>query len=120
MRIAGSMAAVLILQLLAGLVVVAFCLGISGLGLESKSALVGVFIGVIPNAMYAWRVSRTTKRDPQKVLRSHYIAEAVKLVTTFLLFALAFSRLEPLNAVVLFVAFVAVIAANWAALLLVR
>jgi len=83
MRIAGSMAAVLILQLLAGLVVVAVCLGISGLGLDSKSALVGVFIGVIPNAMYAWRVSRTTKRDPQKVLRSHYIAEAVKLVTTF-------------------------------------
>ncbi len=81
------------------------------------SAFVGGAIGFLTSLIYAKKMQAPSGSDPRTILRAHYKAEAYKMVFTILLFSLVFTQIKEINALPLFVAYAASIAAYWLALL---
>lgn len=78
------------------------------------SAAAGGGASLLPNLYFAHRAFRYSgARSAQKILRSFYSGEAIKLLLTALFFALVFKYLKPLNVAALFGAFIAVQMAVW-------
>lgn len=108
---------VLGLQLLvAGCVTLAFMLA-SGLT-AAKSAVIGGAIAIIPGAFYAWRLIVSRDSTPSRLLRAHFVAEAGKLMLTFVMFAATFVWMKDVSAIPLFVAYIGVLLVYWLALIL--
>ena len=83
------------------------------------SAAAGGIASLIPNAYFVHRAFRFSgARSAQKILRSFYSGEAIKLVLTALIFALTFIYLKPLNVAALFGGFILVQSVIWATTLL--
>jgi ATP synthase protein I len=84
---------------------------------QGLSALLGGLIGFLPNALFAVISGR---RDPRKtavqVVRAFYLGEIIKLFLTALLFVIVF-HLPGISPLPLFIAFLAVLAVSWLALL---
>ena len=93
-------------------------LGVHGFSVDSKSALVGGLIALLPSCFYVWRSSRGKTQDPRSLVKAHYRAESGKLAITVVLFGVAFTQLGPIAAPPLFVTYVATFASYWAAPLL--
>ena len=93
-------------------------LGVHGFSVDSKSALVGGLIALLPSCFYVWRSSRGKTQDPRSLVKAHYRAESGKLAITVVLFGVAFTQLGAIAAPPLFVTYVATLASYWAALLL--
>jgi ATP synthase protein I len=75
----------------------------------AKSALLGGLTCALPNAYFIWRAFRYTgARSAAKVVQSFYQGESWKFVLTALCFAVIFQRVEPLNVLALFAAFITV------------
>lgn len=73
------------------------------------SALLGGLTCALPNAYFIWRSFRYSgARMATQVLKSFYQAESWKFVLTALCFGVIFQRVEPLNVLALFAAFVTV------------
>lgn len=73
------------------------------------SALLGGLACAVPNAYFIWRAFRYRgARFAARVADSLYQAEAWKFLLTALCFAVIFQRVEPLNFIALFVAFMTV------------
>ncbi|MEQ3633935.1 MAG: ATP synthase subunit I [Thalassolituus sp.] len=73
------------------------------------SALLGGLTCALPNAYFIWRSFRYSgARMAAQVLKSFYQAESWKFVLTALCFGVIFQRVEPLNVLALFAAFVTV------------
>lgn len=78
------------------------------------SAAAGGLASLVPNLYFAFRAFRYSgARSAQKILRSFYSGEAVKLVLTALIFALCFKYLKTLNVAALFGGFIMVQMAIW-------
>ena len=78
------------------------------------SAAAGGIASLIPNAYFVHRAFRFSgARSAQKILRSFYSGEAIKLVLTALIFALTFIYLKPLNVAALFGGFILVQSVIW-------
>jgi ATP synthase protein I len=105
------------LQLLTVLLACAIVWGLAGQA-QALSALLGGLIGFVPNALFA---ALSGRKDPRKtasqVVRAFYFGEAVKLLLTALLFIIVF-HLPGIFPLPLFIAFLAVTAVFWFALLL--
>jgi ATP synthase protein I len=83
------------------------------------SALVGALIGVAPNYYLAGRMMRCGRdATPEESLRGIYIGEFIKIAFTAALFAMAIVLLD-VEFLVVVAAYVAVMAVNWVALLVV-
>lgn len=111
--------AVLGLQLLvAGTVTLVFLLAS---GLEAgKSAAIGGAIAFIPGAFYAWRLVVSRKANPDRLLRVHVVAEAGKLILTFVMFAGTFAWMKDVVAIPLFVTYIAALMVYWLALISIK
>lgn len=73
------------------------------------SALLGGLACAIPNAYFIWRAFRYRgARFATRVADALFQAEAWKFMLTALFFAVIFQRVEPLNFIALFAAFVTV------------
>ena len=78
------------------------------------SALLGGLICWLPNCYFAFRAFRHRgARSARKIVRSFYAGEAGKMALTMLLFAVVFVNVRPLNALALFVGYIATQASNW-------
>lgn len=79
----------------------------------SFSALVGGIIAVLPTFIFAQLFFKINKTEPAKqVLGRFYLAEALKLLLTTLLFTLAF-QWSKLNLTLLLLTFIATHAGYW-------
>lgn len=78
------------------------------------SALVGGLISIVPNAYFArWAFRYSGAKSAVRVAQSFYRGEAGKFVLTALLFASVFALMRPLNAVVIFLIYIFMMALNW-------
>ena len=83
------------------------------------SALAGGAIGFLTSLVYAKKMHAPPGSDAKKIIRTHYIAEAYKLIFTILLFSLVFTQYKGVHAMPLFAAYVATLAVYWVALIIV-
>ncbi len=75
----------------------------------AKSALLGGLTCALPNAYFVWRAFRYRgARSSVQIVQSFYQGESWKFVLTALSFAVIFQRVEPLNVLALFTAFITV------------
>jgi ATP synthase protein I len=85
---------------------------------SAKSSLIGGLVGFLPNVYFAIKFGRLDpKKSANEIVKSFYLGEATKLITTSLLFILVF-QLPGIAFVPLFVGFVSVIMVFWFALLI--
>lgn len=84
------------------------------------SALLGGLIAWLPNLYFAHKAFRFSgARAAREIVRSFYAGEAGKLILTFVLFALTFAGVKPLEAPVLFGAYLLTLLVSWFAPLLI-
>lgn len=75
----------------------------------ARSALLGGLTCALPNAYFVWRAFRYSgARYATRVVQSFYQGESWKFVLTALCFAVIFQRIENLNVLALFAAFITV------------
>ena len=75
----------------------------------AKSALLGGLTCALPNAYFVWCAFRYSgARSSVQIVQSFYQGESWKFVLTALSFAVIFQRVEPLNVLALFAAFITV------------
>lgn len=75
----------------------------------AKSALLGGLTCALPNAYFVWRAFRYSgARSSVQIVQTFYQGESWKFVLTALSFAVIFQRVEPLNVLALFAAFITV------------
>ncbi len=84
--------------------------------LAARSVLLGGLIAFVPNAYFALRICRSREETPRRFVRRFYVGEAVKLMLTAALFFLVL-RLPDIQALPMFVGFIAVLGGFWIALL---
>ena len=83
------------------------------------SALVGALIGVIPNYHLAARLLRRERgATPEQSLRDIYVGEFIKIAFTAALFVMAIVLLD-VGFMIVIATYVAMVAVNWVALLVV-
>lgn len=84
------------------------------------SALLGGVIAWLPNLYFAHKAFRFSgARAAKDIVRSFYAGEAGKLILTFVLFALTFAGVKPLEAPVLFGVYLLTLLVSWFAPLLI-
>jgi ATP synthase protein I len=82
-----------------------------------KSAAVGGAIAFVPGAFYAWRLMVSRNAAPDRLLRVHVVAEAGKLILTFVMFAATFAWMKDVFAIPLFASYIAGLMVYWLALI---
>ncbi|WP_281648062.1 F0F1 ATP synthase subunit I [Parendozoicomonas sp. Alg238-R29] len=90
----------------------------AGLFVVDKTAAVSAFLGglvcLVPNAYLVFKAfSLSGARAAKNIVKNFYRGEAGKFLLTASGFALVFALVKPLDAVVLFGAFMLVQAVNW-------
>lgn len=104
-------------QLAAMLLVGGASLMLAGL-VFAYSAVLGGLISIVPSVYFAHKVFRYSgARAMEKVVRSAYVGEAVKLILTGFGFALVFLLVDPVHAPALFAGFLLVHGAGLAAVI---
>lgn len=85
------------------------------------SALLGGVIAWLPNVYFALKAfSFSGARAAKDIVRSFYAGEAGKLILTFVLFALTFAGVKPLEALTLFCVYLLTLMVSWFSPLLIR
>ena len=80
----------------------------------AMSAMIGGVISLAPNAYFAcWAFRFSGARAASEVARSFYRGEAGKFFFTTVLFAGTFALIKPINVVVIFLAYIFMMALNW-------
>ena len=83
-------------------------------------ALLGGMIAWLPNLYFAHKAFRYSgARAAREIVRSFYAGEAGKLILTFVLFALTFAGVKPLEAPMLFGVYLLTLMVSWFAPLLI-
>ncbi|AVO53157.1 F0F1 ATP synthase subunit I [Ectopseudomonas mendocina] len=78
------------------------------------SALIGGLIAWLPNLYFAHKAFRFSgARAAREIVRSFYAGEAGKLILTFVLFALTFAGVKPMEAPMLFGAYLLTLMVSW-------
>lgn len=80
------------------------------------AALLGGFIALAGGTVYALRMLSAKRDDAQSLLRAHYMGEAGKMGATLTMFAATFVLYPAVEALPLFMGYMAALAAYWAAL----
>ncbi|WP_417313175.1 F0F1 ATP synthase subunit I [Ectopseudomonas khazarica] len=84
------------------------------------SALLGGMTAWLPNLYFAHKAFRYSgARAAREIVRSFYAGEAGKLILTFVLFALTFAGVKPLEAPMLFGVYLLTLMVSWFAPLLI-
>lgn len=84
------------------------------------SALLGGMIAWLPNLYFAHKAFRYSgARAAREIVRSFYAGEAGKLILTFVLFALTFAGVKPLEAPMLLGVYLLTLMVSWFAPLLI-
>lgn len=112
-----AISAVIGLQVAVTLVIAGLFLVLAG-ALAAKSALIGGAIAFIPGAFYAFRIIRSRRSSPDRMLRAHYAGEFGKLALTMLLFGATFVWVKEISVLSLFAAYIVALLVYWAALLM--
>ena len=90
------------------------------LGLQAAiSSFAGGAIGFLTSLVYAKKMRAPLGSDAKKIVRSHYSAEAYKLIFTFLLFSLVFTQYKTVQPLPLIGTYAATLAVYWVALIFV-
>ncbi len=92
---------------------------IYGNALDVKSALIGGLIGVIPNAVFAFKLMQATGKQFGQIEKAFYWGEFLKLMTTGLLFAMVIKFVE-ISFLPLLLGFIAVLSVFWFSLLTIK
>lgn len=83
-------------------------------GVAAYSALLGGLISIGPNVYFArWAFRFSGAQAAVEVARSFYRGEAGKFLLTACMFAGVFALVEPINAMVLFLAYIVLTVLNW-------
>jgi len=99
---------VMLLQLIILLVLAVLAQLILGT-VVAYSVLLGGLLSLVPNAYFAYKVTRHAgARATDRMVRSAYIGEVMKLALTGAGFALVFTQVRPLHVVGLFCGFIVV------------
>ena len=110
---------VLVAQLIVLLLTAALCWQWRG-NVAGYSALLGGMIAWLPNLYFAHKAFRYSgARAAREIVRSFYAGEAGKLILTFVLFALTFAGVKPLEAPMLFGVYLLTLMVSWFAPLLI-
>lgn len=110
---------VLVAQLIVLLLAAAVCWQWRG-NVAGYSALLGGLIAWLPNLYFAHKAFRYSgARAAKEIVRSFYAGEAGKLILTFVLFALTFAGVKPLEAPMLFGVYLLTLLVSWFAPLLI-
>jgi F0F1-type ATP synthase assembly protein I len=83
------------------------------------SAFAGGAVGFLTSLVYAKKMYAPQGADIKTIIRTHYSAEAYKLIFTILLFSLVFTQYKEAQALPLFATYIATLAVYWAALIFV-
>ena len=83
----------------------------------ARSILLGGAIAWIPNAYLAIKISRSSGKKPEQIVRGFYIGETVKFILTMVLFVMVF-QMPNILFLPLMIGFAAVLSVHWLALLL--
>lgn len=84
----------------------------------AASAFLGGLLGFLPNVFFALKFGRfNPKNNPKKIVKNFYSGEAIKLISTALMFVLVF-KIPGILVMPLFVGFVLVLTVSWFSLLL--
>jgi len=105
---------VLFAQFLVAVLTTAIFMGIGGWKF-ALSPLYGSGIALIPNLFFAYKIYLSRSKQPQGMVNAFYAGEAVKLILTAVLFALAI-RVPSVNFLTLLIGYVAVLSVFWFAL----
>jgi len=80
---------------------------------SAYSVFLGGLISVIPNAYFAYKVTRFTgARSTERMVQSAYLGEVIKLALTGAGFALVFTQVDPVHVPGLFYGFISVYVAG--------
>ena len=80
---------------------------------SAYSVFLGGLISVIPNAYFAYKVTRFSgARSTERMVQSAYIGEVIKLALTAAGFALVFTQVDPVHVPGLFYGFISVYVAG--------
>ncbi len=110
---------VLMAQLVVLLLAAAVCWQWRG-NVAGYSALLGGLIAWLPNLYFAHKAFRFSgARAAREIVRSFYAGEAGKLILTFVLFALTFAGVKPMEAPMLFGVYLLTLMVSWFAPLLI-
>ena len=103
-------------------VTLVLCIGFFGVGpVSALSAFLGGSISWIPNSYLIFRFfSHSGAHAANQMVQDFYRGEAGKFVLTACGFTLAFTLVQPLDAITLFGAFILVQAVHWLSPLLLR
>ena len=78
------------------------------------AALVGLFIAMVPNAIFLWFGHRYQgASNAQQIVGSFYRGESVKFILTAILFAVAFMAIDGLYAIHIIIGFVIGVIVGW-------
>lgn len=111
---------VLIAQILVVILIAAVLTVVRG-WTAGYSAICGGLVAWLPNLYFALKAFRYSgARAARDILKSFYAGEAGKFVLTAVLFALVFTGVKPLDAPVLFGAFIVTQMVSWFAPLLIK
>lgn len=109
---------IILIQVAVAVTIALLMLFIDGLT-AAVSAFIGGAIGFLTSLVYAIKMLAPPGSEPKAVVRSHYSAEAYKLIVTVLLFSLVFTQFKEVHALALFAAYAATLSVYWVALILV-
>jgi F0F1-type ATP synthase assembly protein I len=82
----------------------------------AQAALLGGFIALAGGVVYAVRMLSAREGDVQSLVRAHYWGEAGKMGATLLMFAATFVLYPAVEALPLFIGYMAALAGYWLAL----
>ena len=81
------------------------------------SVILGGLAFIVPNAVFVKIVLHTSATDSSsRVLTWFYVGEAIKIVTTIIIFALGFAFVKPLHVVTIFATYIMIMIVNLAGL----
>lgn len=113
--VASEVRNVLSLQAVAAALASVLSYALAGRG-AAVAALLGGFIALAGGVVYALRMLSAKRGDAQSLVRAHYMGEAGKMGATLLMFAATFVLYPAVEALPLFIGYMAALAAYWVAL----
>ena len=109
---------IILIQVAVAVVMALLMLAFQGLQ-AAASAFVGGAIGFFTSFVYAIKMLAPLGSEAKKIMRSHYSAEAYKLVVTILLFSLVFTQYKDVHVLPLMATYAATLTVYWVALIFV-
>ena len=109
---------IILIQVAVAVVIALLMLAFQGV-IAAASAFAGGAIGFLTSLIYAIKMLAPPGSDANKIMRSHYSAEAYKLFFTILLFSLVFTQYKEVHVLPLMATYAATLTVYWVALIFV-